>query len=635
MVTSRPLAEDVGGQVRRRVQAYVQVHSRERPTASVIVRHLELDPEQVDQALAALIAGGVVVRKSAGGPEPFYAPSATQKRLGEMLIEMELLTLPQLEEALAEQAKTGERLGHVLVSRGFITKQTLGETLGVQRGTPYINLATQAIDEALLRTVPPPFITEHKIVPFARVGREVHVAMVDPTDVVAIDLVSALFRARVRPFLTTERDFEWLLSTHFDITRTVSESAEAVGAAGDAEPDYAAVTASDSPDDPPVVRLVDSLIQGAVRDGATDIHIEPQADGTAVRYRVDGLLTDKARLPRGVAAAVVSRVKVLAGIDIAERVRPQDGRLLYEVSGREHDLRIATVGASFGERVTIRMLDKSRVLLGLDRLGLLPDQEMVLDRLLSKPYGMVFITGPTGCGKTTTLYGCISRINARTRNIMTIEDPVEYHLEGITQIAVRSKMAVSFATGLRAIIRQDPDVVMVGEVRDPETAQIAVQAALTGHLVLSTLHTNDAASAIIRLMDMGVEPFLITSTLLGAVGERLVRMLCPTCKQPYSASLGEIAEMGLAAEPQARLFHPQGCPECNHLGYTGRTGVFEIMRMSDELREFVLQRRPASTIREAAERAGMRSMRRAGIAKALEGTTSLEELRRVVFLEDD
>jgi type IV pilus assembly protein PilB len=552
-----------------------------------------------------------------------------------MLVEMELLTSPQLEEALAEQAKTGERLGHILVSRGFITKQTLGETLGAQRGTPYVNLATQAIDEALLRTVPTSVITEHKLVPFARVGREVHVAMVDPNDVVAIDLVSALLRSRVRPFLTTERDLEWVLSTHFDVTHTVSESAEAVGAEQEAEPDFAAVTASESPDDPPVVRLVDTLIQGAVRDGATDIHIEPQADGTAVRYRVDGLLMDKARLPRGVAAAVVSRVKVLAGIDIAERVRPQDGRLLYEVSGREHDLRIATVGASFGERVTVRILDKSRVLLGLERLGLLPDQRATLDRLLSKPYGMVFVTGPTGCGKTTTLYSCISRLNARTRNIMTIEDPVEYHLEGITQIAVRSKMAVSFATGLRSIIRQDPDIVMVGEVRDAETAQIAVQAALTGHLVLSTLHTNDAASAIVRLIDMSVEPYLITSTLLGVVGQRLIRVLCPSCKLGYMSSSTDLAEMGMPSVPPVRLFGPTGCPECNQMGYKGRTGVFEIMRMSDELREFVLQRRPATTVHEAAERAGMRSMRQAGVARVLDGTTSLEELRRVVFIQDD
>jgi type IV pilus assembly protein PilB len=627
--------EESSGQVLRRVQAYIQVHHRERPTATVIAERLDIDQEQVGPALAALIAGGTIVSRFAAGPEPYYAPSATQKRLGEMLVEMELLTSPQLEEALAEQAKTGERLGHILVSRGFITKQTLGETLGAQRGTPYVNLATQAIDEALLRTVPTSVITEHKLVPFARVGREVHVAMVDPNDVVAIDLVSALLRSRVRPFLTTERDLEWVLSTHFDVTHTVSESAEAVGAEQEAEPDFAAVTASESPDDPPVVRLVDTLIQGAVRDGATDIHIEPQADGTAVRYRVDGLLMDKARLPRGVAAAVVSRVKVLAGIDIAERVRPQDGRLLYEVSGREHDLRIATVGASFGERVTVRILDKSRVLLGLERLGLLPDQRATLDRLLSKPYGMVFVTGPTGCGKTTTLYSCISRLNARTRNIMTIEDPVEYHLEGITQIAVRSKMAVSFATGLRSIIRQDPDIVMVGEVRDAETAQIAVQAALTGHLVLSTLHTNDAASAIVRLIDMSVEPYLITSTLLGVVGQRLIRVLCPSCKLGYMSSSTDLAEMGMPSVPPVRLFGPTGCPECNQMGYKGRTGVFEIMRMSDELREFVLQRRPATTVHEAAERAGMRSMRQAGVARVLDGTTSLEELRRVVFIQDD
>jgi type II secretory ATPase GspE/PulE/Tfp pilus assembly ATPase PilB-like protein len=442
-------------------------------------------------------------------------------------------------------------------------------------------------------------------------------------------------RARVRPFFTTERDFEWLLSARFDVTSAVTQGLEETGEVGEPHPEVIAVAASESPTDPPIVRLVDSLIQGALRDGATDVHVEPQADGTAVRYRIDGILYDKARLSRAVAAAVTSRIKALAGLDIAERIRPQDGRLLYELSGREHDLRIATVGASFGERITVRVLDKTRVLLGLERLGLLPDQEALLERLLAKPYGMVLVTGPTGSGKTTTLYGCLTRLNERSRNIMTVEDPVEYHLEGITQIPVRSKMAVSFAAGLRAIIRQDPDVIMVGEIRDAETAQIAVQAALTGHLVLSTLHTNDAAGALVRLIDMDVEPYLITSTLLAAVGQRLVRLLCPACRRSYPATFDVMSELGLAAAVPVTLWKPGGCPECGEMGYRGRTGVFEIMPVTNETRDMILQRRPASTIREAAERAGMRTMRQAGITKAMEGITSMEELRRVVLTEMD
>lgn len=625
----------VSGSLRLRIQGYVQARARERPTAATIAQDLSALRDDVDAALASLLADGLVVQRSDGTGEPSYGPSVSQQRLGQMLLAAELLTPEQLEEALAEQAKTGERLGQVLVKRGFLTKQALGDALGAQKGTPYVNLVTAQLSDDVLHSIPVSTILEHRAVPFERVGREVHVAMVDPTDVVTIDFLSALLRTRVRPFQTTERDFEWLLSTRFDITRAVSKGIEASGVVEDVEPDLASVAASDSPHDPPVVRLVDSLIQGAVRDGATDIHIEPMADGTAVRYRVDGLLHDKARLVRGVAAAVTSRIKALAGLDIAERVRPQDGRLRYELGGREHDLRIATVGATFGERITIRVLDKTRVLLGLNRLGLLPDQQELLNRLLARPHGMILVTGPTGSGKTTTLYGCVSRLNERSRNIMTIEDPVEYHLPGITQIAVRSKMAVSFATGLRAIIRQDPDVIMVGEIRDPETAQIAVQAALTGHLVLSTLHTNNAAGAVVRLINMGVEPYLITSTLLAAVGQRLVRTLCRSCRERRTATPEERQELGLPQDAAADVWTPGRCAECGALGYRGRTGVFEILHITDEIRELTIERRPVSAIREAAERHGMRTMRQAGVAKVLEAATSLDELRRVVLSETE
>ncbi|MDR7420067.1 MAG: ATPase, T2SS/T4P/T4SS family [Armatimonadota bacterium] len=634
-VDSPDVSEARDGQIRRQLQAYVQVHARRRPTVSMIVDGLGLPRQEVDAALNDLLSKGLVVQRADGGAEPFYAPGPAGQRLGQRLVNAELITPEQLEEALAEQAKTGERLGQILVKRGFITKQALGETLSAQRGAPYANLMTAELDDSVLHAVPLATIIEHKAVPFARVGREVHVAMIDPTDVVAIDHIAALLRARVRPFLTTERDFEWLLSTRLDVAGAVTGDVEAVETVDDAEPDFAAVSASESPDDPPVVRLVDTIIQGAVRDGATDIHIEPHVDGTAIRYRIDGILYDKTRLSRGVAAAVTSRVKALAGIDIAERVRPQDGRLLYALDGREHDLRIATVGATFGERVTVRVLDKTRVMLGLDRLGLLADQHAAVDRLLAKPYGMILVTGPTGSGKTTTLYGCVHRLNERSRNIMTVEDPVEYHLPGITQIAVRSKMAVSFATGLRAIMRQDPDVIMVGEIRDMETAQIAVQAALTGHLVLSTLHTNDAAGAIVRLIDMGVEPYLITSTLLAVVGQRLIRTLCPVCKRAHRATPEELAELQYTGDAGVHVWTPVGCSDCAGLGYRGRTGVFEILRVTDATRDLILLRRPVTAIREAAAQAGMRSMREAGVAKVLDGITSMDELRRVVFSETD
>ncbi len=626
-----PLVDSPAGQTRRRVQAYLQVRQREPLAAATLAERLDLPLDGVQAALEDLVGAGAAVRRLNESGSAQYLPSVRQRRLGDLLVESELITPAQLGEALAEQAKTGDRLGQILISRGFITKQALGEALQTQRGTPYVNLATYPLDDELLRSIPASVITEHRVVPFARMGREVHVGMVDPTDVVAIDHVAALLHARVRPFFTTEQDFTWVLATHFDVAETSGATLEALGAVDVIEPDIGAFSASESPHDPPVVRLVDSLVQGAVREGATDIHIEPQHDATVVRYRVDGLLHERTRMPRGVGAAVTSRLKALAGLDIAERVRPQDGRLLYELSGKEHDLRIASVGASFGERVAIRVLDKSRVLLGLERLGLLPEQEIVLGQLLVKPYGMILATGPTGCGKTTTLYACVSRINERSRNIMTVEDPVEYYLPGITQIAVRSKMAVTFATGLRSITRHDPDVIMVGEVRDTETAQIAIQAALTGHLLLSTLHTNDAAGAVVRLIDMGVDPFLITSTLLAAVGQRLMRTLCPACKRPVPAQPEELIEMGLAPTERVTLHVPEGCADCNHIGFRGRTGIFEIMRITDEIREMILQRRSAGAIRDRAQRAGMQAMRDAAIGKILDGTTSLDEVRRVVF----
>jgi type II secretory ATPase GspE/PulE/Tfp pilus assembly ATPase PilB-like protein len=495
-----------------------------------------------------------------------------------------------------------------------------------------VNLRRQPIDTEVLRSVPDTLITAHRVVPFAREGDAIHLAMVDPRDVVAMDQVRAFTRARVTPFQTTERDFDWILTKYFDLTRKVGESLQTTEEAETAEDlEVPAVVVSDSPHDPPVVQMLDSIIQGASRDGATDVHIEPQADAAIVRYRIDGVLYDKVTLPRAVAAAVTSRAKVIAGLDIAEHVRPQDGRVRLEWSGRDLDLRVATVGTAFGERVAIRLLDKNRVLLGLERLGLLPEQELVVGALLGKPHGIILVTGPTGSGKTTTLYASLARINQRSRNIITVEDPVEYHLPGITQIPVRAKMGATFPVVLRAILRQDPDVVMVGEIRDPETAQVAIQAALTGHLVLTTLHTNNAAGAIGRLIDMGVEPYLITSTVLAAIGQRLVRVLCPACRRPFHPPADLLVELGTAVDDGATLYAPEGCTECDGLGYRGRTGLFEVLKISDRVRELVLERQPAETIRETARALGMATMRQCGVVKLREGVTGVEELRRVVL----
>ncbi len=640
------LRDDRPATLRQRLMLHFHVNPGKAVGAAELAKTMGVSTPEIEAELERLVVLGDVAVERNWDATLYRPPTEGRRKLGQLLVDADFITEQQLADALAEQEKTGDRLGRILIERGYVPKQIIGQILEEQQGVPYVNLSTYPVDIALLRSLPEALISEHKVMPLTREGNEVHLAMVDPTDIVAIDRVAFITRARVKPFLTTESDFAIALGKHFDVQMRVAERLGQVEEVDTLEAQGAAVRMSESPYDPPVVRLVDSIIQGAIRDGATDIHIEPQSDETAVRYRIDGLLHDKARLPRAVAAAVASRVKVLAALDISEHVRPQDGRILLEDRGREYDLRVATVGSIFGERVTIRLLDKSRVLRGMEHLGLLPDQETLVLRLLEKPYGMILVTGPTGCGKTTTLYACISHINERSRNIMTVEDPVEYHLEGITQISARLKMGITFATGLRAIMRQDPDVIMVGEVRDPETAQITVQAALTGHLVLTTLHTNDAAGAIVRLIEMGVEPYLLTSSMLAAAGQRLVRTLCE-CRQPYRADAELLNELGVAATagpalPRGRLDHgdgevvfyrPVGCPECGFLGYKGRVGIFEIMLVTDEIRDLILQRRPAATINEAAVAAGMRTMRSSGIEKARAGVTSLEELRRVILSE--
>jgi len=618
--------------LQKQLLVLIDAVQKDGATASILARRLGLPVQQVEAELAALTQQGTVFAYGRLGEDLRYR-LPRKRLLGRLLVEAGIISEQQLEEALAEQERTGEPLGQVLVGRGYVSNDVLGAILGRQGGLPYVNLRTYPIDVEVLRSIPDVLATVHRVVPFAREGDEVLLAMVDPRDVVAIDQVRAFTRARIKPFQTTERDFDWVLTKYFDISRKVGESLQTVDDAEVADLEVPAITVSDSPHDPPVVQMLDSIVQGAVRDGATDIHIEPQAAEAVVRYRIDGILYDKAALPRAVAAAVTSRAKVVAGLDISERVRPQDGRIRLDWSGRNLDLRIATVGTAFGERVAIRLLDKNRVLLGLERLGLLPEQELALEHLLGRPYGIILVTGPTGSGKTTTLYACLARINERSRNIITVEDPVEYHLPGITQIPVRAKMGATFPVVLRAILRQDPDMIMVGEIRDPETAQVAIQAALTGHLVLTTLHTNDAAGAIGRLVDMGVEPYMITSTVLAAIGQRLVRRLCPSCRRSYRPDPDLLAELGLAFDEADVFYAPEGCAECDRLGYRGRTGVFEVLKITDRIRDLVLARQPADVLRDAARALGMTTMRDSGIAKLRDGVNSVEELRRVIFAE--
>ncbi|HXF82252.1 MAG TPA: ATPase, T2SS/T4P/T4SS family [bacterium] len=564
----------------------------------------------------------------------------SNKRLGELLLEAGAITEAQLAEALEEQKRTGKRLAQIFIERGLLAKGEAGRWLALQQGYEYVSLTAEPIDVHIAKLLPEPFVRRLMALPIRQEDRELIVAMADPSDILAIDEIARATGLRVIPVFTTETDLEWAIGQLYeDVGGKVSRAAalqdaiefgeSAENGAGTEE-----VVVLGNETAPPVIQMVDSILQGAITSRATDIHLEPHAQDARVRYRVDGMLYDKARIPRLMYAAVVSRIKILAGLDIAEHVKPQDGRISMRLREREYDVRVGITATAFGERVVMRLLDKSNVLVGLDRLGIPPEQEQIIEAIIHKPHGMILVTGPTGSGKTTTLYSCLQRVNEPTRNIMTIEDPVEYYLEGISQIPVRPRGGITFATGLRSMLRQDPDIIMVGEIRDAETAKIAVNAALTGHLVFSTLHTNDAAGSVVRLVDMGVEPYFITSSLIAAIGQRLVRRLCPSCRRPYAASRDLVTELGLPADSRPTLYAPGGCRECDMTGYKGRCSVMEIFRMNDAIRELVLARKPASVLREAAIQTGMIPISEAATARVLDGTTSIEELRRVIYLEE-
>jgi type IV pilus assembly protein PilB len=622
-----------GGTVHQRLLAMVDEASREGDvTASRLAGRLSLPVAEVEVQLKALVKSGDLTQRSTNG-EAHYAAAPRRKPIGALLVEAGYITPAQLQQALDEEARTGEQLSSILLDRGYVSKQALGQMLGAQHGVAFIDLSAYPIDEQVLRRLPEGVIMHHKVLPVARDAGRVCLAMVNPTDVMAIDTVARLLGSPVLPFLIVERDFDWAVTRYFDVGRRVGESLLELPVEDRAAQARPALTLSDTQDDAPVVRVVNAIINEAVRLGATDIHIEPELDQARVRVRVDGVLSDRTTLPRGMAASVASRLKVLAGMDIAERVRPQDGRLLLNIEGREYDLRIATVGTAFGERVAIRLLSTRHIMVGFDRLGLFPEQQDVLRRLLVRQHGMILVTGPTGSGKTTTLYASLSYANERTRNIMTVEDPVEYRVAGITQIPVREKAGITFEVGLRAILRHDPDVVMVGEIRDPETASIAVQAALTGHLVLTTLHTNNAAGALVRLVNMGVEPYLLTSTILAIVGQRLIRTLCQACRHQVQARPEDLRILGLPPDQPVTLMGPAGCPECGNLAYKGRTGIFEIMEVTSLVRDAVLQHKPATAVMEAAQAAGMRTLRDSAVRKVLDGVTSIAELERFILTE--
>lgn len=568
------------------------------------------------------------------------------EEIGKMLVDEGFVTERQLDKARAQAQASGEDLRKILVSKGFVTEKDIVETLGRSMKVPFVDLDSITLDAELVKSIPENLAKRYNVIPVEQKDNRLTLAMVDPLNVWAIDDISLITGFDIKPVIATEEGIQKAIDAAFGTTDLVAVD-EAVKSL--AETDFGGMEVEDDieeseiaidklkemVDDAPIVRVVNLIISQAINDKASDIHIEAEAKSVKVRYRVDGVLHDVMSPPKHIQAPMISRIKIMANLDIAERRIPQDGKIHLRHEGREFDLRVSTVPCVHGEKVVMRILDRGSVMLGLEKLGFSDLNRRMFEDIVEKPYGMILVTGPTGSGKSTILYSCLNKLNTGLTNIMTIEDPVEYQLPGINQVQVNNKADLTFASALRAFLRQDPDIIMVGEIRDQETAKIAVEAALTGHLVLSTLHTNDASGAISRLVEMGVEPFLVASSVIGVLAQRLARTICPNCKEPYEPTPEAVRRFGLSmySDSKFHFYRGRGCDNCKMTGYRGRTGIHEILTITDRLRALILRRSSTAELKQAALEEGMRTMQDDGLAKVLSGVTSMEECLRVVYVE--
>ncbi len=566
------------------------------------------------------------------------AESLRQKVL-DLLVESRGIERGKLESVLKSPKSTGKNLGQLLVEEEkLISQQDLLATLAQGLAIPSINLARYRLDPSLAELVPERIARQHKLVPVSRIGNRLTVAMMDPLNVLALDDLSMLTSSDVSPVLAPEKD---ILEAIRQIYRSQAEQLESFLAQAPSDK----MPGSTGPEEEvmdlsifgmagkkaPIVKVVDLMISEALKARASDIHVEPYEEDVRVRYRIDGALQEAFRLSKRYQNAFVTRLKIMAGMDITENRLPQDGRFKVRMQSKEIDFRVSALPISFGNKMVLRLLDKGNLSFGLDQLGFLPDSLTAFKKAVSRPYGMILVTGPTGSGKSTTLYSVLAQLNEPGRNILTVEDPVEYQMEGVTQVQVNPEINLTFASALRAFLRQAPDVVLVGEIRDGETADIAIKASLTGQIVLSTLHTNDASSAVTRLIDMGIDPFLLASSLVFVAAQRLCRQLCPRCRVPDPAVTPErLKELELELPPGKTLFKGRGCPYCRKTGFRGRFAILEAMLVDDKIREMIIAKRTPDEIREYATRhAGMRTLRQEGVVHLLNGRTTLAEVLRV------
>lgn len=558
-------------------------------------------------------------------------------RLGEMLVKAGLITQDQLQKALAQQEVSGGRIGANLVKLGFITEDEITSFLSRQYGVPSINLSHFEIDPQVIKLIPPEIAQKHLVIPINRTGSVLTVAMADPSNIFAIDDIKFMTGYKVEPVVAAESAIRNTINKYYDTTGEVEKLIRAAGGeevtALIEEEELDVTQLQQATEEAPVVKLVNLILSDAVKKGASDVHIEPYEKAFRVRYRIDGVLYEVMSPPLKLKDAITSRLKVMARLDIAERRLPQDGRIKLKVATKELDFRVSTLPTLFGEKVVLRILDKSNLTLDMARLGFDPQALKDFEQAILQPYGMVLVTGPTGSGKTTTLYSALNRLNKPETNIMTAEDPVEYNLPGINQVQVKPEIGLTFAAALRSFLRQDPDVIMVGEIRDYETAEIAIKAALTGHLVLSTLHTNDAPSTVSRLINMGVEPFLVAASTNLILAQRLVRKICSACKEEVHVPVQALVGLGFGPEEAKglKVYKGKGCMTCSDTGYKGRVALYEVMVMKENVKDAVLEGASVSELRELARKNGMKTLREAGLQKIRERVSSIEEVMRVTL----
>jgi len=564
-------------------------------------------------------------------------------KLGELLIRARLITKEQLDIVLFNQEKSGEKLGKLLIKIGAISEKQLCETLGFQLGIPFVDLQQLPLNPMIVNIVPQKVAAKYTLIAFDKVEDTLNIAMVNPLDIVAIDDVKAITNMKIKVYVGIQSAVEEAINKYYKLDELIYSTLKQVSAADPIEViddehfDKESYDVFKQGQEAPIVRLLDFILSDAAKSNASDIHIEPQLSKVEVRFRIDGLLIDRLDIPKYIQEALLSRVKILSGLDIAEKRKPQDGRTHVKIKTKDIDLRISTLPTIYGEKAVIRLLDKSRVPLNLDNLNIDRKARDTLNALLKNNKGIILVTGPTGSGKTTTLYAAICQIKSKSKNIVTVEDPVEYAIDGINQVQVNVKSGITFASGLRSILRQDPDVILVGEIRDHDTAQIAFESALTGHLVLSTLHTNSAPGAIIRLFELGVEHYLITESVKGIIAQRLVRRLCDRCKTPYNPEKVTLDMIGLTDEDIAgkMLYKPVGCKKCNQIGYEGRVAIFEILKMEQEIKNQITANISEKTLINIGKMAGMKTLKEDGIEKVFEGLTTFDEVLRVTYEEKD